>query len=82
MNDELLARLLDRSLALSDDDLAAVAANPELRLRLATLLAVDEDLDRVLSPERVDFTNRVQRLLRAPRNSGFAKRVEIGRAHV
>ena len=75
MNDELLARLLDRSTALSDDDLAAVAADPELRLRLATLLAVDEDLDRVLSPERVDFSNRVQRLLRAPRNSGFAKRV-------
>ena len=75
MNDELLARLLDRSAALSDVDLAAVAADPELRLRLATLLAVDEDLDRVLSPERVDFPNRVQRLLRAPRSSGFAKRV-------
>ncbi len=75
MSDEVLARALDRHAALRPEDLAVLAADPELRARLATLLAFDNDLDRVLSPERADFVNRLQRVLQRPHTNRFRRHV-------
>ena len=75
MSDDLLARALDRHAPLSPGDLTALAADPELRARLATLLAFDDDLDRVLSPERADFANRMQRVVNRPKTNRFRREV-------